>query len=274
MAFIYKIYNDINDKVYIGETIRPISKRWSQHIKKAKDLEINGHLQNAIRNYGIDNFHIEIIEECLDKDRFIRERYWISYYDSYRNGYNSTLGGEGANRYDYDKILELWNDGKTVEQICNELSCCSTTVQSALKSKGIKHIDHINRIFAKPVLQYDVEGNFIARYNSVNEAGRAMGKVNGGNITKCCLGEIKTSLGYIWKYEDDETQIEELVKTKKKRTTGKKVLQFDLNDNFIAEYDSCEEAARKIKAKSGSVINRCARGERKTAYGYKWKYKI
>lgn len=272
MAFIYKIYNDINNNLYIGETIRPIEKRWAQHKDKAKDTNITGHLQLAMRKYGIDKFHIKIIEECPDNDRFNRERYWIAYYNSYEDGYNSTYGGEGTNEYNYDEIYELWLNGENVEQICKNIHCCNATVQNALRSKGIKYIDHVNRTFAKPVIQYDKSGGFIARYNSANEAGRAMGRINGTNIIKCCKGEIKTSLGYIWKYEDDNTTIEELVQTRKKRTTGKIVLQFDLENNFIAEYESCEKAGKALN-KSGSVINRCARGERKTAYGYKWKYK-
>ena len=47
---------------------------------------------------------------------------------------------------------------------------------------------------------------------------------------------------------------------------------FDLNNNFLAEFPSCEAAARELGVSSGTPINRCARGERKTAYGYKWKY--
>lgn len=51
-----------------------------------------------------------------------------------------------------------------------------------------------------------------------------MGSANGSNILKCCHGEIKTSKGYIWKFAEDPTSIEELVVTKKKNTTSKPVL--------------------------------------------------
>lgn len=272
MAIIYKIYNDINDKIYIGETTRPIEKRWQQHLDKTRDLSIRGHLQLAMRKYGIENFHIEKIEECQNQNRFNREKYWIEYYNSFYNGYNSTLGGEGTQQYDYNLFFLLWNKGKTVAEICEKTGASNTTVQVALKNFGVAYKDYINRTFAMPVLQYNKNGKFIKRYNSANEAGRAMGKINGGNIVKCCKGEIKTSCGFIWKYEVDDTSIEQLILLKKKRTTGKPVLQYDLQNNLLAEYESCEEAGRQLK-KSGSVINRCARGERKTAYGYKWKYK-
>lgn len=272
MAIIYKICNTINNKIYIGETIRPIEKRWQQHLNKAKDFFIQGHLQLAMRKYGIENFYIEKIEDCKNQERFDREKYWIKYYDSFYNGYNSTLGGEGTQQYDYNLFFLLWNKGKTITEICEETGASDTTVQVALKTFGITYKDHINRIFATPVLQYNKDGKFIKKYDSANDAGRAMGKINGGNIIKCCKGEIKTSCGFIWKYETDNTSIEQLVFLKKKRTTGRPVLQYDLQNNFLAEYESCEEAGRQLN-KSGNGINRCARGERKTAYGYKWKYK-
>ena len=96
MAYIYKIYNTVNNNIYIGETVQPIHKRWSAHKRSAEDPNITGHLQLAIRKYGIDKFHIEMVEECPDESRFEREKYWIAYYNSYYDGYNSTLGGEGS----------------------------------------------------------------------------------------------------------------------------------------------------------------------------------
>lgn len=273
MAFIYKIYNDVNNNLYIGETIRPLVKRWWQHQKAAQDINICGHLQLAMRKYGIDKFHIEIIEECADDIRFDREKYWIEYYNSYYDGYNSSLGGEGATLYQYEEIVELWNEGKNITEICKELGCCDTTVQTVLRANGVTYMDHMIRNQGKPVEQYTTKGEFVASYSCANEAGRSLGLVNGGNIIKCCLGEIKTSKGFIWKYADDNTPIEEIVKNKKKNTTGKVVLQYTLSDEFIAEYESCEQAGKTLGL-NGSGINRCARGERKTAYGYKWKYKI
>lgn len=273
MAIIYKIYNDINDNVYIGETIRTLEQRWKQHKINSQDLSIVGHLQLAMRKYGLENFHIEEIEKCADEKRFERERYWIEYYNSYYNGYNATLGGEGKKNYDYRKIYELWEEGTSTKEIMKKLGCCNTTIQAALKKYGIQYIDYINRTFAKPVLQYSRDGIFIREYKSINEAGKALGLVNGTNIGKCCRGEIKTSKGYIWKYKEDPTSIEELVKNKKKNTTGKIVQQFTLDNILLNTYNSCEEAGKALGKKSGSCINRCARGERSTAYGYIWKYK-
>ena len=56
--------------------------------------------------------------------------------------------------------------------------------------------------------------------------------------------------------------------------SSKKVIQFDMQGNQIAEYESASEATEKIIGKRiGSLISMVCRGERKTAYGYIWKYK-
>ena len=69
MAYIYKITNLINSKIYIGQTIRSINVRWNQHKSESFNNHGHGynyHLHNAIRKYGSDNFKIEIIEQCPD----------------------------------------------------------------------------------------------------------------------------------------------------------------------------------------------------------------
>lgn len=54
---------------------------------------------------------------------------------------------------------------------------------------------------AKKVAQYDLQGNFIKKYNFVKEAAETNGlKIN--NVSACLRGKSKTSGGYIWKYAD------------------------------------------------------------------------
>ena len=82
MAFIYKITNNINDKVYIGETAIGIEHRWAKHLQ---DLyKRNFKLQLAMRKYGIEHFQIEQIEECEFANRFEREKFWIKIRESFK----------------------------------------------------------------------------------------------------------------------------------------------------------------------------------------------
>lgn len=67
MAYIYKIYNDINMKIYIGKTKDTIETRFKQHIKASKANNKKGvMLYAAMRKYGVENFHIELVEECSE----------------------------------------------------------------------------------------------------------------------------------------------------------------------------------------------------------------
>lgn len=61
MGYIYKITNNINSKVYIGQTIGTIEKRFNEH-KRAAIKGCHYALHRAIKKYGIDNFSVEEIE--------------------------------------------------------------------------------------------------------------------------------------------------------------------------------------------------------------------
>ena len=84
MFTVYKITNKINQKCYIGSSIR-VNKRWQQHINDANNPnneKYNYPLYQAFRKYGIENFTFEIVEQCGIEQLDERERYWINYYDN------------------------------------------------------------------------------------------------------------------------------------------------------------------------------------------------
>ncbi len=94
---IYKITNKVTKESYIGQS-RNIEKRWQSHKTKAfneKDHSYNTPLYRAFRKYGVNNFSFEIIEQCKVAELDKKEKYWIKKYDTFFNGYNLTLGGDG-----------------------------------------------------------------------------------------------------------------------------------------------------------------------------------
>jgi group I intron endonuclease len=97
MALVYKITNDVNDKVYIGITINTLKYRFKNHCKTSVIEKRSGYkLYNAMKKYGKNKFHIHLLEEVLTwKDACRREQEIIKEYNTFKNGYNSTLGGEG-----------------------------------------------------------------------------------------------------------------------------------------------------------------------------------
>ena len=119
MGYIYKITNQVNGKVYIGQTNLPsVQNRFDAHVKKA-NRHVNRYLYDAMNHYGIDNFSIEELEHC-DKDELdSREIYWISYYQSNNKefGYNMTYGGGGG---------ITWLNGPNREVILNKIRTANT----------------------------------------------------------------------------------------------------------------------------------------------------
>lgn len=105
---IYLITNDVNSKVYVGQTIQTLNKRFNGHCcYSSSDRSANMYIKRAIHKYGKDKFHIKLIEECPINSLNDREKYWINYYNSYNTGYNLTKGGQD---FDYRKTFKLENN--------------------------------------------------------------------------------------------------------------------------------------------------------------------
>lgn len=139
MIGIYKITNNTNGKVYIGQSI-DIYKRWREHKRRAfiKNEEYNKYLYNAFRKYGIDNFTFEIIELCNREDLNNRECYYIQFYNSNNEqyGYNETSGydnpsyGQSGEQHHNHKltaeevyyIRECYNRHYSKEEVYEEFS--------------------------------------------------------------------------------------------------------------------------------------------------------
>lgn len=150
MYGIYKITNKLNGKCYIGKS-SDIEKRWKYHqTQYTYEKEWNKTLYKAFRKHGLHNFTFEVIES-MSKDYYNkfsnnREEYWITYYDSFNNGYNETKGGDGGfiqkavskNR----KLTEA--DVKNIRKLyasCNiGLSDAYTLYQNKISKRGFQAV--------------------------------------------------------------------------------------------------------------------------------------
>lgn len=92
---IYKITNIKNKKAYIGKSVEIIPKRWTEHIKTSLNIGNISHtkIHDAMKEYGIENFTFEILEECSKEKLNEREKYWIAFYETNTYGYNIKSGG-------------------------------------------------------------------------------------------------------------------------------------------------------------------------------------
>ena len=137
-GIIYKITNKVNNKVYIGQTRYTLEFRWRQHQHK-KD---STYFHNAIHKYGIENFELEILEECDIELLNSKEMFYIAKYDSFKNGYNLTIEGDGNRRLlldsQYDEIKELYLSGFSSNKIATLYKVDKGTIVKILKSLDVK----------------------------------------------------------------------------------------------------------------------------------------
>ena len=82
---VYMHINMVNNKVYIGQTTLTLEERFKKHIYESKGRTKHRPLYIAFNKYGIENFYIELIEDCVMELADEREQFWIKKYNSYKD---------------------------------------------------------------------------------------------------------------------------------------------------------------------------------------------
>ena len=183
--------------------------------------EDNPTLRKATKKYGYENFKIEVIKYCDEEKLDFYEQYYIQLYNSHirENGYNIELGGSTHKHLSKDQIERMKN-----------------TKTGKLTGKDNPFYGKKHTLETKKIISEKNKNNkyCVGRYMS-KETRKKIGEANRWHKTKA-------------------------------------IECYDLNNNFIRKYESVAEAKRQLKVKSSSFIANCARGNRMSAYGYKWKY--
>lgn len=158
MCGIYKIENQVTHECYIGQSV-DIERRWRHH-KNPNRWSCGTSLYKAFSEYGIDAFAFSVVEECDKSVLDLREKYWISYYDSHANGYNETIGGMGSAH----SVKLLDEDVAEIIRLLQETDVSQNEI-AELFSVGIDTISEINngktRILqgvVYPIRQWGIRG--------------------------------------------------------------------------------------------------------------------
>ena len=170
MGYIYKITNKVNNKIYIGQTVKTVHKRFTQHINNSnKPYFSQIVLYKAFNKYGIDNFICETIEEVPNELLDEREKYWIEYYNTYFDGYNSTLGGRLVELYnwDVDDIIEKYLELKSARKVAEVLGCDHTSIDRILNINNVPRFTPAQQQ-SQPVLF--IKGEEVLRFETTTEA--------------------------------------------------------------------------------------------------------
>ena len=86
-------------------------------IEELDESERSQVFESLDEDLAADTF--EEIEEVENSELDVKEKYWINYYDSYNNGYNSTLGGKLVELYNWDieEITKLYNQYRSARKV-------------------------------------------------------------------------------------------------------------------------------------------------------------
>lgn len=147
---IYIIKNKCNDKVYIGQTMQEARERFKQHLKPSTTKQRGTYkIYNAINKYGKENFYFEVLEDNVTIEELdIKEIDYISKYDSFKNGYNSTNGGDSktiCKIQDIEILKEMFYSKKTYKEIADFFGVHKETIKRTLHSIGIRKNNVIDK---------------------------------------------------------------------------------------------------------------------------------
>ena len=240
---IYK-YVFPNGKVYIGQTTHPRGRHLA-HFRNGGKRNIT--LYRAYVKYGMPKYSVlekverDTKEELREALNFLEQKYISEYKSNNRKyGYNLTSGGG----------VFVIND------------------------EGRKHMSEA-RTDKRKVLQYDLQGNFIAEYESSCDAAKALG-THASSIWACCKGirsggkKSQIVKGYTFRFKDEVKGTGSIdLKITSNRVP---VLQYDKEGYFLAEYESIIDAARKTGVLE-SGIRQVLYGKVRQCGGYMWKLK-
>ena len=281
MIGIYRIYNLINNKCYIGQSIN-IERRIKQHLlyfTNEKSI-----LHSAIQKYGVQNFDWEILELCSIEELDEKERYWIKYYDCYGNtGYNATLGGkDGISRViDYELIKNTYestgnieetskitNYSKTlISQILNDLKIDKQAVKKQIKDEEKSK----NKKIIKQIDPTDL--STVDTFNNQKEAVAKMG-FSRQSLSRA-LHNNSLLFGYFWSYSSDKEE-NPAIQEKKLKTII--ISRYDKNTNeLLQSYFTYSEALKDIGQEDTQnnkvILSKIKNGYRqnKEAFGYIWR---
>lgn len=199
---VYKITNNVNGKIYIGQTTRSLENRWRQH-RHHPGCRI---LHKAIKKYGAENFTVEQIDAAANIDELNqKEKLWIQHYDCIApNGYNLKSGGNRPTYSEASRQRMSRNhadmSGENNPRYGVRLSDDTRKkISDSHKGKSLSAQHRLRVAMASPkrkcVLNIDTGEHFSSSRMAEKQCG-----LPHGTVSRVCRGEGHTAGGFHWRY--------------------------------------------------------------------------
>lgn len=211
---VYAHTNKSNGKKYIGITSQKPKERW----KNGKGYKSQKRFYDAIKCYGWDNFIHEIIADNLSKEDAEKlEQELIAFHkaNDLAYGYNIENGGETHKLSESQKQhLSKINTGKHhTEETRRKMSAAhkgtgawlvGTHSSIECRKKMGESRKGARNVRAKAVYQYSLDGDFVAKYDYMEQVKERLDIKSTSHISRCCIGLRKKAHGYMWSYQLEE----------------------------------------------------------------------
>lgn len=292
--YVYQLIDPRTNKpFYIG---KGTGNRMYRHINEAHGCrdnwtnKIKCQIINSIENSGRTVIIEKIQENLSEDDAYNTEIALISQYGKIIDGTgilsNIADGGQGKSGHgksvqSYTITGALIQSYKSLTEAANNIGIHKSTICAALQGRSttaggfwwgyngeIPKLSNSKNI--TPVNQYDIHGNLIQSYRSINDAAK---KVNTTytSIVDCCRGARYryTAAGFRWSYSG-ELPIQ-LPKNFKYKSKNRKLYSFDSQNNIVGIFDSINDAITHTDA-NATGISDCCHGRKQTSGGLRWTW--
>ena len=251
MGYIYKITNTVNNKAYIGVTIRAdVEHRWVQHRSTIRNGNGCPLLMKAFKKYGEDAFKFDVLIICFDEDVFRFENdYIIKYNTMSPNGYNVAVGGLIGMSFLGRKHTE------ETKKILRE------------KTKAYNANPEVRERARRVAIEFSKTHNIgeLQKKSEKWQKALAEGRIGGHIQTEESKKNISDGLKKY--YKGNKNKHSEIMTN----AIGRKISQYTHDNKLIESFDSIKIAMKKTKISSSNISHVLA-GRNKKAGGFIWKY--